>query len=174
MEEFHDSKLTKDKIISILGAQRLVKDKYQTNEVAGVVTGLAWTSVGCSILFVESSLSSGKGKLTLTGNLGKVMKESVSLALEFIKSNHDKFDIDSKVFDKWDVHVHVPEGAVPKDGPSAGITMSDVFSFFVFKKVKKSLAMSGEITLRGKVLPVGGIKEKILLLSEQESKKLYL
>ena len=175
MEESYDSKLTKDKIISILGAQRFSKDKYQTNEVAGVVTGLAWTSVGGSILFVESSLSPGKGKLTLTGNLGKVMKESVSLALEFIKSNHDKFDIDSKVFDKWDVHVHVPEGAVPKDGPSAGITMlTSLASLFSQKKVKKSLAMSGEITLRGKVLPVGGIKEKILAAKRAGIKEVIL
>ena len=163
MEEAYEPKLTGNAIVDILGAHRFSKDKYQNNDVAGVVTGLAWTSVGGSILFIESSLSPGKGKLTLTGNLGKVMKESASLALEFIKTNHNKFQLKPDVFDKWDVHIHVPEGAVPKDGPSAGVTMlTSLASLFSQKKVKKSLAMSGEITLRGKVLPVGGIKEKIL------------
>ena len=119
MGESYESKLDKDSIVEILGANRYSKDKYQNNDVAGVVTGLAWTSVGGSILFIESSLSPGKGKLTLTGNLGKVMKESASLALEFIKSNYDKFELNPEVFNKWDVHIHVPEGAVPKDGPSA-------------------------------------------------------
>jgi len=175
MEEVYESKLTNDAIVNILGAHRFSKDKYQNNDVAGVVTGLAWTSVGGSILFVESSLSPGKGKLTLTGNLGKVMKESASLALEFIKSNHDKFGLKPEVFNKWDIHIHVPEGAVPKDGPSAGITMlTSLSSLFSQKKVKKSLAMSGEITLRGKVLPVGGIKEKILAAKRAGIKEIIL
>jgi len=175
MEEAYDSKLTNDAIVDILGAHRFSKDKYQNNDVAGVVTGLAWTSVGGSILFIESSLSPGKGKLTLTGNLGKVMKESASLALEFIKANHDKFGLESEVFEKWDVHIHVPEGAVPKDGPSAGVTMlTSLSSLFSQKKVKKSLAMSGEITLRGKVLPVGGIKEKILAAKRAGIKEIIL
>jgi ATP-dependent Lon protease len=131
--------------------------------------------VGGSILFIESSLSPGKGALTLTGNLGKVMKESARLALEFIKSNHIKFGLASEIFHKWDVHIHVPEGAVPKDGPSAGITMlTSLASLFSQRKVKKSLAMSGEITLRGKVLPVGGIKEKILAAKRAGIKEIIL
>ena len=175
MGESYESKLDKDSIVEILGANRYNKDKYQNNDVAGVVTGLAWTSVGGSILFIESSLSPGKGKLTLTGNLGKVMKESASLALEFIKSNYDKFELNPEVFNKWDVHIHVPEGAVPKDGPSAGVTMlTSLVSLFLQKKVKKSLAMSGEITLRGKVLPVGGIKEKILAAKRAGIKEIIL
>ena len=175
MGEVYESKLNKDSIVEILGANRYSKDKYQNNDVAGVVTGLAWTSVGGSILFIESSLSPGKGKLTLTGNLGKVMKESASLALEFIKSNYDKFELSPEVFNKWDVHIHVPEGAVPKDGPSAGVTMlTSLVSLFLQKKVKKSLAMSGEITLRGKVLPVGGIKEKILAAKRAGIKEIIL
>tara|TARA_B100001093_G_scaffold519418_1_gene608373 strand:- start:5463 stop:7913 length:2451 start_codon:yes stop_codon:yes gene_type:complete len=175
MGELYESKLDKYSIVEILGANRYSKDKYQNNDVAGVVTGLAWTSVGGSILFIESSLSPGKGKLTLTGNLGKVMKESASLALEFIKSNYDKFELSPEVFNKWDVHIHVPEGAVPKDGPSAGVTMlTSLVSLFLQKKVKKSLAMSGEITLRGKVLPVGGIKEKILAAKRAGIKEIIL
>ena len=175
MGESYESKLDKDSIVEILGANRYNKDKYQNNDVAGVVTGLAWTSVGGSILFIESSLSPGKGKLTLTGNLGKVMKESASLALEFIKSNYDKFELNPEVFNKWDIHIHVPEGAVPKDGPSAGVTMlTSLVSLFLQKKVKKSLAMSGEITLRGKVLPVGGIKEKILAAKRAGIKEIIL
>jgi len=175
MEEAYEPKLNSDKIIEILGAHRFSKDKYQNNDVAGVVTGLAWTSVGGTILFIESSLSPGKGKLTLTGNLGQVMKESASLAMEFIKSNHDMFGLKSEVFNKWDVHIHVPEGAVPKDGPSAGVTMlTSLASLFSQKKVKKSLAMSGEITLRGKVLPVGGIKEKILAAKRAGIKEIIL
>lgn len=175
MNLVYDQKLSKAKIIEILGAHRYSKDKYQNNAVAGVVTGLAWTSVGGSILFIESSLSPGTGKLSLTGNLGKVMKESATLALEFIKSNHDKFEITPEVFNKWDIHIHVPEGAVPKDGPSAGITMlTSLASLFSQTKVKKSLAMSGEITLRGKVLPVGGIKEKILAAKRAGVKEIIL
>jgi len=175
MEETYEPKLNSDNIIEILGAHRFSKDKYQNNDVAGVVTGLAWTSVGGTILFIESSLSPGKGKLTLTGNLGQVMKESASLAMEFIKSNHNMFGLKSEVFNKWDVHIHVPEGAVPKDGPSAGVTMlTSLVSLFSQQKVKKSLAMSGEITLRGKVLPVGGIKEKILAAKRAGIKEIIL
>ncbi|HKK82180.1 MAG TPA: endopeptidase La, partial [Prolixibacteraceae bacterium] len=158
-----------DKVISIdtvqdcLGVPKFLKEKYQGNEFAGVVTGLAWTAVGGQILYVESSLSKGKGQLTLTGNLGDVMKESAMLALEYLKAHADSLDIDPDVLNKWNVHVHVPEGAIPKDGPSAGITMvTSLASAFTQRKVKKSVAMTGEITLRGKVLPVGGIKEKIL------------
>lgn len=147
-----------------LGAPKFSRDKYQGNEYAGVVTGLAWTQVGGEILFIESSLSKSKSpRLTLTGNLGDVMKESAMLALEYIKSHADKLEIDPLLFDDWNVHIHVPEGAIPKDGPSAGITMATALaSAFTKRKVRKNLAMTGEITLRGKVLPVGGIKEKIL------------
>ncbi|MDR3705290.1 MAG: endopeptidase La [Paludibacteraceae bacterium] len=147
-----------------LGTVEYSKDKYQGNDYYGVVTGLAWTAVGGEILFVESSLSKGKGsKLTLTGNLGDVMKESAMLALEYIKSHAATLGIDENMFEEWNVHVHVPEGAIPKDGPSAGITMvTSLASAFTKRKVKKALAMTGEITLRGKVLPVGGIREKIL------------
>lgn len=147
----------------LLGTPKYIKEKYQGNEFAGVVTGLAWTAVGGEILYVESSLSKGKGQLTLTGNLGDVMKESAMLALEYLKAHADSLELDSSVFEKWNVHVHVPEGAIPKDGPSAGITMvTSLASAFTQRKVKEGLAMTGEITLRGKVLPVGGIKEKIL------------
>lgn len=147
-----------------LGAAEYSRDKYQGNEYAGVVTGLAWTAVGGEILFVESSLSKGKGgKLTLTGNLGDVMKESAMLALEYIRSHAPLFGIEEDIFDNWNVHVHVPEGAIPKDGPSAGVTMvTSLVSSFTQRKVRTNLAMTGEITLRGKVLPVGGVKEKIL------------
>jgi ATP-dependent Lon protease len=155
--------INEKEVIQILGAPRYMRDKYQDNEFAGVVTGLAWTAVGGEILFVETSLSKGEGKLTLTGNLGEVMKESAVIALEYIKSHAASLDLNTDVFKKWNVHVHVPEGAIPKDGPSAGITMvSSIASALTQRKVRKSLAMTGEITLRGKVLPVGGIKEKIL------------
>ena len=141
----------------------MVRDKYESNEIAGVVTGLAWTRVGGDILFIESTLSKGKGKLTITGNLGKVMSESATIALEYIKSNCKLFDIDPEVFDRYNIHIHVPEGATPKDGPSAGIAMlTSLTSLFTQKRIKPRIAMTGEITLRGKVLPVGGIKEKIL------------
>ncbi len=145
-----------------MGAQEYNRDKYENNDYAGVVTGLAWTAVGGEILFVESSLSKSKGeKLTLTGNLGDVMKESAVIALQYIKSHASLLGIDEDIFDKWAVHIHVPEGAIPKDGPSAGITMvTSLASTFTQRKVKDHLAMTGEITLRGKVLPVGGIKEK--------------
>ncbi len=142
---------------------KYLKELYQGNDLAGVATGLAWTSVGGEILFIETSLSKGKGKLTITGNLGYVMKESAVIALQYIKSISDKLGIDSDIFDKWDVHLHVHEGAIPKDGPSAGVTMiASLASAFTQRKIRNSIAMTGEITLRGKLLPVGGIKEKIL------------
>ena len=150
-------------LVEILGPAKLVRDKYESNEIAGVVTGLAWTRVGGDILFIESTLSKGKGKLTITGNLGKVMSESATIALEYIKSNCNLFDIDPEVFERYNIHIHVPEGATPKDGPSAGIAMlTSLTSLFTQKRIKPRIAMTGEITLRGKVLPVGGIKEKIL------------
>lgn len=147
-----------------LGIEEYSKDRYQGNDYAGVVTGLAWTAVGGEILFVESSLSRGKGsKLTITGNLGDVMKESAMLAMEYIHANADLLNIDPDIFENWNTHVHVPEGAIPKDGPSAGITMvTSLASAYTQRKVRNNLAMTGEITLRGKVLPVGGIREKIL------------
>lgn len=159
-----------------LGPVEYSRDKYQGNEYAGVVTGLAWTAVGGEILFVESSLSKGKGsKLTLTGNLGDVMKESAMLALEYIHAHASLFGIQEELFENWNVHVHVPEGAIPKDGPSAGITMvTSLVSAFTQRKVKSNLAMTGEITLRGKVLPVGGIKEKILAAKRAGIKELIL
>jgi ATP-dependent Lon protease len=162
MEDAYEIKITEEDIFKFLGAGR-TRTKYDNNDVAGVVTGLAWTSVGGDILFIESSITKGKGKLTLTGNLGDVMKESAVIALEFLKSHSEQWNLNSELFDNNNVHVHVPEGATPKDGPSAGITMlTSLASLFTQRKVKKSLAMTGEITLRGDVLPVGGIKEKIL------------
>ena len=175
MEENYNIKVTNNDIIEVLGGPKLERDKYENNEVAGVVTGLAWTSVGGDILFIESILSKGKGTMTITGNLGKVMKESATIAMEYIKANADKFDINSDVFDTYNVHIHVPEGATPKDGPSAGVTMlTSLVSLFTQCKVKKSLAMTGEITLRGKVLPVGGIKEKILAAKRAKIKEIIL
>ena len=163
MEEAYDPKINFETIEKILGPARLERDKYEDNEVAGVVTGLAWTSVGGDILFIESALSKGKGVLNITGNLGQVMKESATIALEYLKSNADRYNLDPKLFESYDVHIHVPEGATPKDGPSAGIAMlTSLMSLFTQKRVKKNLAMTGEITLRGKVLAVGGLKEKIL------------
>ena len=158
------SEIKQADIEKLLGKPEFTRDIYQGNEYAGVVTGLAWTSVGGEILFIETSLSKGKpGKLTLTGNLGDVMKESAMLALEYIKAHADDLDIDNRIFENWNIHIHVPEGAVPKDGPSAGITMAtSLASALTQRKVRSNLAMTGEITLRGKVLPVGGIKEKIL------------
>ncbi len=157
-------KITPDKIEGLLGKPPFYRDIYQGNEYAGVVTGLAWTSVGGEILFIETSLSKGKtGKLTLTGNLGEVMKESAVIALEYVKAHIKKLGVDYRVFDQWNIHIHVPEGATPKDGPSAGITIAtSIASALTQRKVRKNTAMTGEITLRGKVLPVGGIKEKIL------------
>ncbi len=174
MGEKPANKLTELQLKKILGPAHS-KDKYAGNDVAGVVTGLAWTSVGGDILFIETSLSKGKGKLTLTGNLGDVMKESAIIALEYLKSHAAKIGINQDVFDKWNVHIHVPEGATPKDGPSAGITMlTALASAFTQRKVKKNLAMTGEITLRGIVLPVGGIKEKILAAKRAGIKEIIL
>jgi ATP-dependent Lon protease len=162
-EEEYTPTLSVEDIRKILGVPRFVKDIYQGNEFAGVVTGLAWTEVGGEILFIETSLSPGKGNLTLTGNLGDVMKESAVIAMEYIKSHSDELNVNPEIFEKWNVHIHVPEGAIPKDGPSAGITMTVALtSAFTQQKVRKSTAMTGEITLRGKVIAVGGIKEKIL------------
>lgn len=175
MEEDYEAKVSNATIIEVLGAPKLERDKYENNEVAGVVTGLAWTKVGGDILFIESALSKGKGQLTMTGNLGKVMKESATIALEYIKSNADTLGIKPDVFEKYNIHIHVPEGATPKDGPSAGITMlTSLVSLFTQRKVKKSIAMTGEITLRGKVLPVGGIKEKILAAKRARIKEILL
>jgi len=175
MEEPYNIKISSEDIIEILGAPRLERDKYENNQVAGVVTGLAWTRVGGDILFIESTISKGKGTLNMTGNLGKVMKESATIALEYIKSNAEKLGLKQEVFEKYNVHIHVPEGATPKDGPSAGITMlTSLVSLFTQRKVKKSLAMTGEITLRGKVLPVGGIKEKILAAKRARIKEILL
>lgn len=175
LEEEYNIKISNEDIVDILGPARLERNKYENNEVAGVVTGLAWTRVGGDILFIESILSKGKGNLNVTGNLGKVMKESATIAMEYIKSNAEEFGIDPDVFSKYNVHIHVPEGATPKDGPSAGITMlTSLVSLFTQRKVKKSLAMTGEITLRGKVLPVGGIKEKILAAKRAHIKEIIL
>ena len=140
-----------------------MKDRYLNNNIAGVVTGLAWTSAGGEILFIEVSLSKGRGNLTLTGNLGDVTKESASLAYEYLKSHSESLDINPDIFRKWNVHIHVPEGATPKDGPSAGITLfTALASAFTQRKVRAKIAMTGELTLRGKVLPIGGVKEKML------------
>lgn len=174
MEEEYQSKISTEMIREILGPGRNT-DKYENNEIPGVVTGLAWTRVGGDILFIESILSKGKGNLTITGNLGNVMKESARIALEFIKAHADEFNIDEKIFDKYNLHIHVPEGATPKDGPSAGIAMlTSIVSSFTQRKVKANLAMTGEITLRGKVLPVGGIKEKILAAKRANLKEIIL
>ena len=175
LEEEYNIAITNEDIVTILGAPRLERDKYENNEVAGVVTGLAWTSVGGDILFIESILSKGKGALTITGNLGKVMKESATIAMEYIKANAIEFGIDPEIIEKYNVHIHVPEGATPKDGPSAGVTMlTSLVSVFTQRKVKNKLAMTGEITLRGKVLPVGGIKEKILAAKRANIKEIML
>jgi len=157
-------KITPRELEDLLGKPPFYRDIYQGNAYAGVVTGLAWTSVGGEILFIETSLSKGRaGKLTLTGNLGDVMKESAIIALEYVKAHIDKLDVDYRIFEQWHIHIHVPEGATPKDGPSAGITIAtSIASALTQRKVRKNTAMTGEITLRGKVLPVGGIKEKIL------------
>ncbi|MCW8940518.1 MAG: endopeptidase La, partial [Flavobacteriales bacterium] len=170
----YNPKIVMENLVDLLGPGHS-KDKYQGNDVAGVVTGLAWTSVGGDILFIETSLSKGKGKLTLTGNLGDVMKESAIIALAYLKAHANILDISPETFDKWDIHIHVPEGATPKDGPSAGITMlTALASAFTQRKVKANLAMTGEITLRGRVLPVGGIKEKILAAKRAEIKEIIL
>lgn len=175
MEE--DYKINPDlaDLTTILGPAKVHRDLYENNHVAGVVTGLAWTSVGGDILFIESAISPGKGNLSITGNLGKIMKESATIAMEYIKANADYLGLSSFKFDAYNVHIHVPEGATPKDGPSAGITMlTSLVSLFTQKRVKKHLAMTGEITLRGKVLPVGGIKEKILAAKRSKIKEIIL
>lgn len=173
--EEYQVKLSKINIREILGPAEFNKDIYQGNEFAGVVTGLAWTAAGGEILFVETSLSKGDGKLTITGNLGDVMKESALLALEYLKSHSAALHLKPEIFSKWNVHLHVPEGAIPKDGPSAGITMiTSMASAFTQRKVKKGVAMTGEITLRGKVLPVGGIKEKIVAARRANLKEIIL
>ena len=160
----YPAEIQRSDLRDFLGVEKITKDKYEGNEYTGVVTGLAWTAVGGEILFIESSLSAGKGeKLTLTGNLGDVMKESAMIAFEYVKSHAEQIGIDPTMFEKYNIHIHVPEGAIPKDGPSAGITMAtSIASIFTQRKVRAKLAMTGEITLRGKVLPVGGIKEKML------------
>ncbi len=163
MNEEYVSKVDSKTVELVLGPPKFDRDRFLDNTIPGVVTGLAWTSVGGDILFIESSLSKGKGQLTITGNIGKIMKESATLSLEFLKSNSEKYGIESQIFEETNVHIHVPEGATPKDGPSAGITMfTSLISVFTKRLVKKKIAMTGEITLRGKVLPVGGIKEKLL------------
>lgn len=175
MEEEYDKEITADTVRKVLGAEMFDDELYQGNEVAGVVTGLAWTQVGGEILFVESSLNRGKGALTISGQLGDVMKESAVAALSYLKSNADDLNIDHRLFQQYDLHIHVPAGAVPKDGPSAGITMlTSLASIFTQRKVKQNLAMTGEITLRGKVLPVGGIKEKILAAKRSGIKEIIL
>ncbi len=174
MNEKFEVKIKLEDLYEVLGAGT-AKTKYSNNEVAGVVTGLAWTSVGGDILFIESSVTKGKGKLTLTGNLGDVMKESAVIALEYLKAHSKLLGLEQQVFDEHNVHIHVPEGATPKDGPSAGITMlTSLASVFTQQKVKKNLAMTGEITLRGDVLPVGGIKEKILAAKRAKIKEIIL
>jgi len=171
----YDPALSQNTLTEILGPPRYIRDLYAGNDQAGVVTGIAWTAAGGEILFVETSLSKGSGKLTLTGNLGEVMKESAIIALEYLKSNTDTLGLPDNFSDNWNVHIHVPEGAIPKDGPSAGITMAaSIASAFTQRKVKKYLAMTGEITLRGKVLPVGGIKEKILAAKRASIKEIIL
>ena len=175
MEEDYDKKPSLKDIEKILGKPKYNVAEYENNKVTGVVTGLAWTRVGGDILFIESILAKGKGQLNLTGNLGQVMKESAQIALAYIKAKANKFGIDTKVFDKYQIHLHVPEGATPKDGPSAGITMlTSMVSALTGRKVKPNLAMTGEITLRGKVLPVGGIKEKILAAKRAKIKEIVL
>lgn len=171
----YNPELSDEMLAQILGPPKYIRDLYAGNEQAGVVTGLAWTAAGGEILFVETSLSRGSGKLTLTGNLGEVMKESAIIALEYLKSNAELLDLPDNFSEKWNIHIHVPEGAIPKDGPSAGITMAaSIASAFTQRKVKKHLAMTGEITLRGKVLPVGGIKEKILAAKRSSIREIIL
>ena len=175
MDEEYNIKVTDADIVKILGVPRMERDKSESNDVAGVVTGLAWTSVGGDILFIESLISPGKGTMTITGNLGTVMKESATIALEYIKANATLLGLNSEMLGKYNIHLHVPEGATPKDGPSAGIAMlTSLVSLLTQKKIKKNIAMTGEITLRGKVLPVGGIKEKILAAKRANIKEIIL
>jgi ATP-dependent Lon protease len=171
----YEPELTMEQLIAVMGPPKYSRDLYSGNDQAGVVTGLAWTAAGGEILFVETSLSKGTGKLTLTGNLGDVMKESAVIALEYLKSNAEMLDLPDNFSEKWNIHIHVPEGAIPKDGPSAGVTMAtSIASAFTQRKVKKYIAMTGEITLRGKVLPVGGIKEKILAAKRASIREIIL
>jgi ATP-dependent Lon protease len=173
-EEYIVSPKTSD-LVNILGAAKVHRDLYENNHIAGVVTGLAWTAVGGDILFIESAISKGKGSLSITGNLGKIMKESATIAMEYIKANAEFMGLSEFKFENFNIHFHVPEGATPKDGPSAGITMlTSLVSLFTQKRVKKNLAMTGEITLRGKVLPVGGIKEKILAAKRSKIREIIL
>ena len=175
MEEQYNKKVTDDDIVKVLGIPKLERSKSEGNDVAGVVTGLAWTSVGGDILFIESLISPGKGVMTITGNLGTVMKESATIALEYIKANAELLGINPETVSKYNIHLHVPEGATPKDGPSAGIAMlTSLVSVFTQNRIKKNIAMTGEITLRGKVLPVGGIKEKILAAKRANIKEIIL
>ena len=175
MEEEYATKPESSDLTDILGPPKVSRDLYENNQVAGVVIGLAWTSVGGDILFIESALSPGKGILNITGNLGKIMKESFTIAMEYIKANAKRLELDDFKFDKYNIHIHVPEGATPKDGPSAGITiLTSLVSLLTQKRVKKNLSMTGEITLRGKVLPVGGIKEKILAAKRSKIKEIIL
>ena len=182
-EEYNVS-VKKADIPKYLGQPRYVPEKYTYHDMPGIVTGLAWTAAGGEILFIETAVSKGKGNLTMTGNLGDVMKESAVLALEYLKSHSYLLNLEDDTIDQWNVHIHIPEGAIPKDGPSAGITMvTSIASALTKQKVKSNIAMTGEITLRGKVLPVGGIKEKILaarragiveiILSEENKKDLF-
>ncbi len=173
--ETYNKKPGISEVEKILGPIKFMGEKYSVESLPGVAVGLAWTKVGGDILYIEASTSKGKGKLTLTGNLGDVMKESATTALSFIKANAAKLEIDTEVFDNTDIHIHIPEGAIPKDGPSAGITMlTAIVSALKGKPVKPHLAMTGEITLRGKVLPVGGIKEKILAAKRSGMKEVML
>ena len=173
--EEYNASINKEDLLKILKSPSFSREKYEGNDYAGVVTGLAWTSVGGTILLVETSLNKGKGKITLTGNLGDVMKESATIAVSYLKANHDKYNIPIEAFSNWDINIHFPEGATPKDGPSAGITLvTSLASAFTQKKIKKNLAMTGEITLRGKVLPVGGIKEKILAAKRAGIKEIIM
>ncbi len=168
-------RITQAHVIEFLGFEKFSKEEYQNDEIAGVVTGLAWTAVGGDILYIETSLAKGKGNITITGNLGDVMKESATIALQYIKANAEDYDINPEIFENYNIHLHVPEGAIPKDGPSAGITMATALaSAFTQRKVADKIAMTGEITLRGKVLPVGGIKEKILAAKRAGIKEIIL
>jgi ATP-dependent Lon protease len=175
MDEAFPAKVQPADVVRLLGQEHFEKDSYESNEYAGVVTGLAWTPVGGDILFIETLLNKGKGQLTLSGQLGDVMKESAMAALSFLKAHSDDLGIDYRVFDQYNLHIHVPAGAVPKDGPSAGITMlTAIASALTQRRVKSNLAMTGEITLRGKVLPVGGIKEKILAAKRAGIKEIIM
>ena len=175
MEQEYHQKPKINQVRDILGVPRFTKEKYEERSIAGLVTGLAWTPVGGDILYIESSIAKGKGRLSITGNLGSVMKESASIAMAYLKANAEQFGVDYRLFDQYDVHLHFPEGATPKDGPSAGITiLTSLASLFSQRKVRSRLAMTGEITLRGEVLPVGGIKEKILAAKRADIQHIIL